>query len=192
MNQTIKLTKSVIVVSIAIFCMSASLYAQDQSEATKKAEAEMKEAFGTVPLMLEKYPDHLRASAWEWFKSTQNPDAAIPAKYSELISLGVASQIPCNYCIYAHTTMAKMLGATDAEIKGAVASAAGTRHWSTVLNGTGVERKHYFCPRRKTYYVIALYFTSEDGDKEYTLLECENDGNCDGLSSTDKNILLCF
>ena len=31
----------------------------------------------------------------------QDPDAAIPAKFSELISLGVASQIPCNYCVYA-------------------------------------------------------------------------------------------
>jgi AhpD family alkylhydroperoxidase len=138
-----RLTKNVIVVTLAIFCMSTSLFAQSQSDATKKAEAEMKEAFGTVPLMLENYPEDLRASAWEWFKATQSPDGAIPAKYSELISLGVASQIPCNYCIYAHTTMAKMLGATDAEIKGAVASAAGTRHWSTVLNGTGVEFEEF-------------------------------------------------
>jgi AhpD family alkylhydroperoxidase len=143
MNKPMKLTKSAIVVSIAIFCMSTSLFAQSQSDALKKAEAEMESAFGTVPLMLENYPEDLRASAWEWFKATQSPDGAIPAKYSELISLGVASQIPCNYCIYAHTTMAKMLGATDAEIKGAVASAAGTRHWSTVLNGTGVEFEEF-------------------------------------------------
>ena len=139
MNKTMKLTKSVIVVSIAIFCMSTSLFAQSQSDVLKKAEAEMEEAFGTVPVMLKVYPDHLRASAWEWFKATKSPDAAIPAKYSELISLGVASQIPCTYCVYAHTTMAKMLGATDEEIQGAVASAANTRHWSTVLNGAGVE-----------------------------------------------------
>ncbi len=138
MNLTMKLTKSVIVVSIAIFCMSTSLFAQSQSDATKKAEAEMEEALGTVPVMFKVLPDHLRASAWEWFKATQSPDAAIPAKYSELISLGVASQIPCNYCVYAHTTKAKMLGATDAEIKEAVASAAETRHWSTVLNGANV------------------------------------------------------
>jgi AhpD family alkylhydroperoxidase len=143
MNKPMKLTKSAIVVSIAIFCMSTSLFAQSQSDALKKAEAEMESAFGTVPLMLENYPEDLRASAWEWFKATQSPDGAIPAKYSELISLGVASQIPCNYCIYAHTTMAKMLGATDAEIKGAVASAAGTRHWSTVLNGAGVEIEEF-------------------------------------------------
>ncbi len=88
--------------------------------------------------MMKVYPDNLRASAWEWFKATQSPDATIPAKYSELISLGVASQIPCDYCVYAHTTSAKMLGATDAEIQEAVASAAETRHWSTVLNGANV------------------------------------------------------
>ena len=57
-----------------------------------------------------------------------SPDAAIPAKYSQLIALGVASQIPCNCCVYAHTTMAKMLGATDKEIQEAVASAANIRH----------------------------------------------------------------
>ncbi len=143
MNEIMKITKSIIVVSIAIFCMSTSLFAQSQSDALKKAEAEMEEAFGTVPVMLKVYPDHLRVSAWEWFKATKNPDAAIPAKYSELISLGVASQIPCTYCVYAHTTMAKMLGATDEEIQGAVASAANTRHWSTVLNGAGVEFEEF-------------------------------------------------
>jgi len=57
-----------------------------------------------------------------------SPDAAIPAKYSQLIALGVESQIPCNYCVYAHTTMAKILGATDKEIQEAVASAANIRH----------------------------------------------------------------
>jgi alkylhydroperoxidase/carboxymuconolactone decarboxylase family protein YurZ len=39
--------------------------------------------------------------------------------------------------------MAKMLGATDAEIQEAVASAAGTRHWSTVLNGAGVDFEEF-------------------------------------------------
>ena len=85
----------------------------------------------------------MRASAWEWFKSTMSPDAAIPAKYAQLISLGVASQIPCNYCVYAHTTMAKMLGATEKEIQEAVANAANTRHWSTVMNGGGVDFEEF-------------------------------------------------
>ena len=129
---------------IAAVCVSLLLLAsplrsqESQTDATKSAEAEMKAALGTVPAMLKVYPDHMRAAAWEWFKATQRSDAAIPAKYAELISLAVASQIPCTYCIYAHTSMARMLGATDAEIREAVASAAHTRHWSTVLNGADV------------------------------------------------------
>ncbi len=140
MNKPMRRTTSAIAVCIAVLALSTPLLSQEsQQDASKKAEAEMKATFGTVPLMLKVYPDHLRASAWEWFKATQSPDAAIPAKYSQLIALGVASQIPCSYCVYAHTTMAKMLGATEVEIQEAVANAANTRHWSTVLNGASVD-----------------------------------------------------
>ncbi len=128
-------TRSIITVIITFALLSTTLIAQDGS---KKAKEEMKSGFGTVPAMMKVYPEKMLASAWEWFKATQSPDGAIPSKYSELISLGVASQIPCSYCVYAHTTQAKMLGATEAEIKAAVASAAVTRHWSTVLNGSDV------------------------------------------------------
>lgn len=139
MKKNMRRATSVMAICIAGFLLSSSLLAQgSQADALKKAEAEMVATFGTVPLMMKVYPDHLRASAWEWFKTTQSPDGAISPKNSQLISLGVASQIPCTYCVYAHTTMAKMHGATDAEIQEAVASAASTRHWSTVLNGTDV------------------------------------------------------
>ena len=111
---------------------------ESHSHAVMQAESEMKSTFGTVPAMFKVLPDHLRASAWEWFKASGSPDAAIPAKYTQLIALGVASQIPCDYCVYAHTTQAKMHGATDAEIQEAVASASETRYWSTVLNGNDV------------------------------------------------------
>jgi len=141
MGKTTKLTKSAIALLIFVFAFSTSLIAQEGT--SQAAEAEMKSAFGTVPAMLKLYPEHMRSGAWEWFKSSQNPNAAIPAKYSELIALGVASQVPCDYCVYAHTTMAKMLGATDAEIQEAVASAASTRHWSTVLNGNDVSLEDF-------------------------------------------------
>ena len=144
MKKIIRITKSTIVVSIAFFILSTSLFAQEsQSDALKKAEDEMKAALGTVPVMFRVYPENLRASAWEWFKAIQSPDGAVPSKYSQLIALGVASQIPCDYCVYAHTTMAKMFGATDAEIQAAVVSAANTRHWSTVLNGANVPFDEY-------------------------------------------------
>ena len=134
-----QLGTNVMAMCLAVFVFSSPLFAQEShKDATKSAETEMEAAFGTVPVMMKILPDHMRAGAWEWFKATQNPNSAIPAKYSQLISLGVASQIPCNYCVYAHTTMAKMLGATDAEIQEAVAKAANTRLFSTVLNGGDV------------------------------------------------------
>jgi len=139
MNKTLKSTTRVMAICVAVLIFAAPVLAQEsQAEANKKAEAEMEAAFGTVPVMMKVYPDHLRASAWKWFAATMSPESAIPTKYSELISLAVASQIPCDYCVYAHTTMARMFGATDAEIQTAVAAAANTRHWSTVLNGADV------------------------------------------------------
>lgn len=165
MKKTRRLTTSVMAICIAVFVLSSPLLAQEsQIDASKKAEAEMEAAFGTVPVMMRVYPDHLRAGAWEWFKATQSPDAAIPAKYSELISLGVASQIPCSYCVYAHTTMAKMLGATDAEIQGAVASAANTRHWSTVLNGANVPLDEF----KKEWDGILAHIKKQSEAKETT------------------------
>ena len=51
----------------------------------------------------------------------------------------MAAQIPCQYCIYFHTAVAKANGATDQEIGEAVAMAAIARHWSTVLNGMQID-----------------------------------------------------
>jgi AhpD family alkylhydroperoxidase len=140
MSILFKNVRHLIMVSLAVFILSSTLFAQEgDSENWKKAQAEMKSMFGDVPVMFTKLPMHVRASAWEWFKSMSNPDAAIPSKYGELVSLAVAAQIPCEYCIYAHTTMAKMMGATDKEIQEAVAKGAEVRHWSTILNGNRVD-----------------------------------------------------
>lgn len=134
-----KLRRSIVAGVIMTFAFSTSAFAQEgSSDATAKAEAEMKAMLGTVPTMMKVYPEHMRNGVWEWFKSTMSPDAAIPPKYKQLLSLAVAAQIPCAYCTYAHTTMAKMFGATEAEIQEAVAGAADVRHWSTVMNGNSV------------------------------------------------------
>ena len=148
MNRIMRITKSTIVLSIIFFVLSTLLFAQkSHTNSTKKAESEMVATFGAVPGIFKVLPDHLVANAWELFKDYGSPEAAIPAKYSQLISLAVASQIPCNYCVYAHTTQAKMFGATDAEIQEAIATAANTRYWSTISNGYNVPfdefKKHW-------------------------------------------------
>jgi AhpD family alkylhydroperoxidase len=62
-------------------------------------------------------------------------DAKLDGKTRELIALAVAAQIPCAYCVYFHDKNARAKGASDAEVREAVATSAHVRHWSTVLNG---------------------------------------------------------
>ncbi len=81
------------------------------------------------------YPEHALPKVLEADRTLMGDEARLDAKTRELIALGVAAQIPCAYCVYVHTRMARVEGATDAEIREAVATAAHVRHWSTVLNG---------------------------------------------------------
>ena len=104
------------------------------------AYQDIEATLGQVPTMLKVFPEVGIAGAWREFKSVQlNPNTALDGKTKELLGLAVASQIPCEYCIYFHTAAAKANGATDEEIHEAVAMAAIVRHWSTVLNGNQVD-----------------------------------------------------
>ena len=91
---------------------------------------------GDVPkFFAETYPEHALAAALEARSVLEGEQAALDVKTRELIALGVAAQIPCSYCSYAHTSKARAAGASEAEIREAVATAATVRQWSTVLNG---------------------------------------------------------
>ncbi len=129
-------TKKMIMAGITVVVLAFPALAQESTpQSWEKARQEMKAMMGSVPVMFTKLPESSRVSAWELFKSINNPETAIPSKYGELIGLAVAAQIPCEYCVVAHTKLAKMFGATDEEIQEAVAKGAETRLWSTVLNG---------------------------------------------------------
>jgi len=92
-------------------------------------------ADGPPKFFKDTYPEHALKSAMDARAVMTGKGAKLDAKTRELISLGVAAQIPCIYCVYAHTKNARAKGATEAEIREAVAAAATVRHWSTVLNG---------------------------------------------------------
>lgn len=83
----------------------------------------------------ETYPEHALESTLEARGVLEGEQAELDAKTRELIGVAVAAQIPCAYCSYAHTKKARAEGASEAEIREAVATAAQVRHWSTVLNG---------------------------------------------------------
>lgn len=85
------------------------------------------------------FPEHALKSTLQAGAVLMGKDAKLDAKTRELIALGVAAQIPCMYCVYVHDKNAREEGASEAEIREAVATAAHVRHWSTVLNGMGYD-----------------------------------------------------
>jgi AhpD family alkylhydroperoxidase len=81
-------------------------------------------------------PQAAVSSAWQEWMAVFNPKGALDGKTKELIGLAVAAQIPCQYCVYAHTLGAKHAGATDEQIKEAIAASGLVRKMSTELNGS--------------------------------------------------------
>jgi AhpD family alkylhydroperoxidase len=121
------------------FTLATNL-ARAQDASAEAAYRDIEQTLGTVPTFFRQFPESGIAAAWGEFKSVQlNPNTRLSGKVKELIGLGVAAQIPCHYCVYFHTVAAKANGATDAEIREAVAMAAIVRHWSTVLNGMQID-----------------------------------------------------
>jgi AhpD family alkylhydroperoxidase len=110
-----KLTKGLMVaVALAGLGFASTARAEKACEA---AIQDIQKTLGFVPQFFTKFPESALPGAWEEMKTLQlNPHTALPGKTKELIGLGVAAQIPCKYCIFAHTEFAKLNGASDAEI----------------------------------------------------------------------------
>jgi alkylhydroperoxidase/carboxymuconolactone decarboxylase family protein YurZ len=71
------------------------LMAAGADEALDSARGEMTAALGEVPPFIALLPESAQPGAWAFMKgSSGNPAGQIPAKYRELIALGVAAQIP--------------------------------------------------------------------------------------------------
>lgn len=135
-----KFGTTLMVATLVGLLSTAPVRSQDDKAAAEAAYQDMQQTLGHVPGFFKQFPDAGIAGAWAEFKSVQlNPNSALSGKQKELIGLAVAAQIPCTYCIYFHTAAAKANGATDAEVREAVAMAAIARHWSTVLNGMQVD-----------------------------------------------------
>jgi len=114
--------------------------ARADDESAQSAYRDIEQTLGVVPAFFRAFPESGIAGAWAEFKSVQlNPKTSLNGKTKELIGLAVSAQIPCQYCVYFHTAAARANGATDEEIREAVAMAALSRHWSTVLNGMQID-----------------------------------------------------
>lgn len=108
------------------------------------AKAEMQAMFGFVPDFITRFPADALPGAWRELRDVElSPGTNLPEKVKSLVSLAVAAQIPCHYCVVSDTAFARLAGATDQEIGEAVAMGGLVRHWSTLLNGLQVDEAGY-------------------------------------------------
>lgn len=109
----------------------------------RKIYEEIEQMFGLVPTMFKSIPDTTLELEWELFKKLQLEDGAISNKNRELIGLSIAAVTRCRYCTYFHTEMAKLNGATDAEIEEAIHFAKASAGWSTYVNGMQINFEEF-------------------------------------------------
>jgi AhpD family alkylhydroperoxidase len=106
--------------------------------------ADIEASLGSVPRFFKAFPEAGITGAWRAFKGIElNAKSAVPGKYKELMGLAVAAQIPCQYCVEFHTQAAKLMGATDAELKEAVAVSGIVRELSAIANGNQVDMQAF-------------------------------------------------
>lgn len=137
-----------LILSAGLILAVVGTFAQGQTSKSGADQAaaltDIQKTFGFVPHFLSDIPAEALPGTWEEMKSLQlNNKTALPNKIKELIGLGVAAQIPCQYCISAHTEFSRVNNATEAEIGEAVSEAALTRHWSTFMNGMQLDQAKF-------------------------------------------------
>ena len=108
-------------------CFSVNALADDHMRDVKTANP-----------FIEMHPKAVQPAADAYYKAVEEKvfNGAIPLKYAQLAALSASGAMKCEYCIPAHTSFAIAAGATEEEIKTAVAIAADVALNSSMLYGT--------------------------------------------------------
>ena len=101
----------------------------------KQAEKEIEEHFGFVPDFYGSIPDKALPAFWAIQRDLELSETALDNKTKELIGLAVAAQIKCQYCTYFHTRAAQAFGASNEEVREAIAMGGTVPLFSNSLNG---------------------------------------------------------
>jgi AhpD family alkylhydroperoxidase len=126
-----------------------------------KVYAEIESMLGLVPTFFKNIPDATLEQEWILMKQVQMAPGPIPNKYRELIGVSVAAATKCGYCIIFHTEMARLHGATEAEIQHALHYTKSTTGWSTYINGSQVDIGKF----RKEAKSIVKYVKSKKAEE---------------------------
>jgi alkylhydroperoxidase/carboxymuconolactone decarboxylase family protein YurZ len=101
-------------------------------------EQEMKECAGTVLGALDRVPDELVDAEWRRLRHWLFDETLIPSRYKALLGVAVAASLRCPYSTRLQSELARVHGASEAELAEAVEHAALVAGWSTRLSGLEV------------------------------------------------------
>jgi len=109
----------------------------------KQIYQDIEQKLGLVPTFFKHLPDSSLELEWALMQRVQMDEGPIPNKYRELIGLGIAANTKCRYCLHFHTQLARVFGATDAEIEDAVHYSKSSAGWSAYLNGLQLDFEQF-------------------------------------------------
>jgi AhpD family alkylhydroperoxidase len=132
------------IVTVLTLALAAPALAEDAMMTPDEVIKNVEATFGGVPTFVTKIAKPALPGFWTLVKGLElSETTALDAKTKALVSLAVASQIPCQYCVWADTNTLKQMGATDEEIAEAVAVAGLTRFASTQFYGLQIDMEQF-------------------------------------------------
>ena len=116
-----------LVLATCLFLFTATVFAEEVVREVKTANP-----FITL------HPESQQAAAAAYYEAVEKNvfNGAIPLKHAQLAAISASVAMKCVYCIPAHTAFARAAGATEEEIKTAVAIAADVALNSSMLYGS--------------------------------------------------------
>ena len=99
----------------------------------------------TANPFIQMHPEIIQPAVEAYYKEVEEKvfNGAIPLKYAQLMALSASVAMKCEYCIPAHTSFARAAGATDEEIKVAVAIAGDVSLNSAMLYGNQFDMRYF-------------------------------------------------
>ena len=120
---------------LCLLLMGASAFAEEEA---------MRDVKTANPFILL-HPESQQAAAEAYYAAVEKNvfNGAIPLKHAQLAAISASVAMKCVYCIPAHTEFARAAGATEEEIKTAVAIAADVALNSSMIYGNHNDKETY-------------------------------------------------
>ncbi|MDO8587825.1 MAG: carboxymuconolactone decarboxylase family protein [Armatimonadota bacterium] len=115
---------------------------------------EIEETLGTVPTVIKFVPDEYLEQEWNSWKLMMQDVGRIPAKWRELISLGIHVAAGDEYGVFYCTETAKLHGATDEEIREVAYLAKLELGWKPFLLGNQFDYDQFKEEAKKSFELM--------------------------------------